>query len=259
MAVVMSAMSYAIFFLGASLEVCLVARLLCNGLWRRYAYFFSYVLYTTVCAFFQFGIWTLFPELYRDLYWGSESIGMVLSFFVVWEVFRQTFPRGSILNKILFKGFAITAFGLAIVCVSLYWSVKTYHQYHAIYPALERSFGFVQAVLMLGVLLMARYYALPLGRNLWGVAIAFGAWVSITTANNALIDWTESFRPYWSVVSRLSFIAVNAVWLWALWNYAPNPLVSSDRMTAEASAAELNEWAEGWNRTVSTTRKIIHP
>jgi len=44
-----------------------------------------------------------------------------------------------------------------------------------------------------------------------------------------------------------------AVWIWALWVDEPNPPIE------ESEAAELNQWTEEWNRTISTARTIIRP
>jgi hypothetical protein len=251
------AISYAVVFSGVALEICLLWRLLRKGLWRQYSCFFFYVFYVVIRTLALFVILKLTPNLWRSLYWGSESASVALRFLVIWEAFRHTFPKGSALNRILSRGLAVVAFGLIMFSVGTLWSIEAYSKSHSVFLALERSFDFAQALMILGVLLTARYYGLQLGRNIWGIAVAFGAHVSILTANNAMIDLTmHSFLPYWQVLSPLSFVAMLGIWNWAVWVYAPNPPIAAAEMAEQD--AQLNWWEEGWNRTISAARRVMH-
>jgi hypothetical protein len=203
-----------------------------------------------------YAIEQLHPRFYPGFYWHSDGVDMAFRFLVVWEVFRLVFPKGTALRRALARGFGVFGLGLLILAVGMFWSFETYAKVHAIYPALERSFGFAQAVLILGVLLTARYYGVPLGRNIRGIAIAFGAWVSVSTANNAMIDLTHSFLPYWRVLWPLSSVAMFGIWVWATWVYAPNPPLPAGEQIAQQ--ADVAWWQENWNRTISATRKVMH-
>jgi hypothetical protein len=92
--------------------------------------------------------------------------------------------------------------------------------------ALDSTFGFVQAVMILGTLLMARYHGVKYGRNVSGIALAFGGWLSILTASSAMAELTSSFLPYWFYLRPLSFVAMMVAWLWALWVYEPTPQIN---------------------------------
>jgi len=139
-----------------------------------------------------------------------------------------------------------------MLAVGAFWSYQTYSRAHSVWAALERSSNFTQAVMTLGLLLAARYYGIPLGRQLRSIAVAFGAWASISTANNAMIDLFRSFLPYWQILHSLSFVALISTWTWALWMLAPEPRVA-DR---PVPAAELSTWTENWNRTQSSLRRV---
>jgi len=256
-----SPLFYAILLAGAALEVCLVWRLISQQMWRRYPYFFVYVLYVCTGTVVLFGIQQFLPELYPKAYWwGSESIGVPLRFLVIWEVYRHTFPRGSVLHSIVSKGFVFVGFLLSLFCVSSFWGVETYNTFHSIYPAIERSFGFAQAALVLGLLMVARYYEVPLGRNLWGIAVAFGAYASVMTMNNVMVDLTHWFVPYWRALSPLSFVAMLGMWTWAVWVYAPNPAFAIEGEAKQLSdqLSDLGQWTESWNQTVATARRVKH-
>ena len=254
---------YGISLLGVALEVCVLWRMLRTRLWRAFPYFFSYMCYLlagTLVLSTMFQILGLSPgtknSLYGDLYWGIETASVVLRFLIIWEVFRHLFPQGSTLNRIVSKKFAWAAAALVIFAFGSFWSYVTYAEIHAIYPALDRCFGFVQAVMVLGMLLTASYYALPLTRNLWGMAVGFGAYVSILTANNAMIDLHRSFLPYWTILSPVSSLAMLGAWAWAMWSEVPD---TPPQVVAVADTIpEFERWAEGWNQTTATVRKALN-
>ena len=114
---------YALPFLGLALEVFLVGRLLWNGLWRAYPYFFSYVVYILAGTIAIFATLALFPGRYAGVYWAIESMSIVLRFLLVWEVYSHTFPRGSPSNRMLSRRFAVVVFGLSILAVGSFWKV----------------------------------------------------------------------------------------------------------------------------------------
>jgi hypothetical protein len=248
---------YGLAFVGLALELFLVGRLLYSGLWRPYSYFFSYAVYALAGTLAIFGTLAFSPGRYAVVYWTTESISIVLRFLVVWEVYRHTFPRGSAPNRVVSKRFAVIVLALAILSIGSFWSYATYPQSYSIHAALDRSLGFAQAVMILGMLFAARYYGIQFGRNIWGIAVALGAYASISTANNALIDLAHSFHPYWRVLSPLSFVGMLGVWTWAVWVEARNPAIVA--VPAADLDAEFGHWVEGWKRTTSTARRFTNP
>jgi len=194
---------------------------------------------------------------FRDLFWQSESIIMALRFLVIWEVYRHTFPKGIAWTGSASKGFLIAGAGFLIMPIVIFWSFESYNTSFSFYLALERGFGYAQAVLVLAILFAARYCGIELGRNLWGIAVAFGTQLSISTANDAMIDLRHSYLPYWQILSPVAFIAMLSVWIWAVWVYAPNPPIAM--VTTADQIPELGLWEENWNRTISTVRRIGRP
>ena len=229
--------------------MCLVSGLLWKGLWRWYPYFSFLVLFIIIRSLLFF---VVPPSEYANIYWKTDTVDVVLRFLVVWEVFRHIFPNGFVLNVVLSRRFTVAIAALMTLAVGTFWSYQTYSRAHSVWAALERSSNFTQAVMTLGLLLAARYYGISLGRQLRGIAVAFGAWASISTANNAMIDLFRSFLPYWQILHSLSFVALISTWTWALWMLAPEPRVA-DR---PVPAAELSTWTENWNRTQSSLRRV---
>ena len=245
----MSLFSAAILFSVIALEVCLVGRLLWKGLWRWYPCLSFYVFWSLALNLLFFMIP---PGQYANTYWTANAIDVFVRFLIVGELVRHAFPKGSSLTVFFSRGFAVVVAALLMLAISAFWSYQTYARSHSVRLAMERSFSFTQAVMTLGLLLAARYYGIPLGRQLRIIAIAFGAWVSIGTANNAMIDLERSFLPYWQILRPLSFVVLTGTWTWALWKLAPEPRAAQHSVLVP----ELSAWTESWNRTQSSLRRV---
>jgi hypothetical protein len=258
MAAVMAALFRTLEFTGVVLQMILLWRLSRGRMWHIYGGFSLFALWLLLRSLALYAAQALMsPAGYRAIYWQTDIIDLILRFLIVWEVFRHTFPRASGLHKIVSKGFSCAAFGLVIFSVGTVWSYEAYSRFHSVYPVIERSFGFAQAVMILGLLLTARYYGVQLGRNVWGIAVAFGAWSSLSTANNAMIDLRHSFLPYWQLLLPLSCVAMFAVWVWAVWVYAPNPAIPTQDVPD--LSPDLDRWTEDWEQANSAVRRVIHP
>ncbi len=245
-------------FAGVALQCVLLWRLGRGRMWRIYGGFSLFALWLLLRSLALYTAQALLSRAeYRAVYWQTDIIDLILRFLLVWEVFRHTFPKASGLHKIVSKGFTVAAFGLVIFSVGAVWSYEAYSRFHSVYPAIERSFGFAQAVMILGLLLTARYYGVQLGRNVRGIAVAFGAWSSLSTANNAMIDLRHSFLPYWQFLLPVSCVAMFALWIWAVWVYEPNPAIAA--LDATDLSSDLDKWTEDWDQANLRVRRVIHP
>jgi hypothetical protein len=255
-------MDLAICLTAVLLELGAVVLLLRRSLWREYPFFFLYAIWLLFANSAILLADLRFSYAYAAVYWYVDTSDIVLRLLVVWEVFRQVFPKKSALNRSFSKGLAMVAAGLLAAACVAFWAYQTYVLPSLASPAqarlaswrphlaLDRSFGFAEALMILGTLVVARYYGVTCGRNIRGIALAFGAWASISTANDAMIDLANSFVPLFYYLRPLSFVIMLVVWIWALWVYEPNPPIK------ESEGLELSRWTEDWNRTISTARKL---
>src|ERR1700730_8882105 len=217
-------LSLAIFVAGTMFQISVLWLLARNALWRIYPLFSIYAILNSLERFTLLAAYLRFRTSYSSLYWHIDSVDVVLRFLVVWEVFHQMFPKGSGLNRSLSKILAIVAFLLLIfACGATFWAYQSYMSMRSIGLALESAFGFVQAVMILGTLFMARYYGVKYGRNVRGIALAFGGWLSVLTASSATVELTTSFLPYWYYLRPFMFVAMVVAWIWALWVYETIP------------------------------------
>lgn len=255
----MSPLSLAIFLLSISFEIVLIWRFGQNGLWKSYGWLLAYLAYTLlVMDFGSFVVYHFFPGFYPNWYWNSESLSMGLRFCVLWEIFRHTFSEASSLNKLVSRALAAGSSIPILLSFLAFWSLLFYISHdrlHYLYPALERSFGLVQAFLLAGIMAAAQYYRVRLGRNMWGLALGFGAFVSISTVIFSLVNLTGSFAPYMQVLSPLSFVSMLAIWTWSLWVYAPNPSFAINTTRAENAAVR---WWGAWAHMLTVIKRTTH-
>lgn len=250
----MSILSYIIFVTSLLLQLGLVFRLIVNKCWRKYFWPFLYVCYTLVIMnLVLFAILKFRPDLYKGSYWQCESISIGLRFFVIWDVFRQTFRTVPTVYRTVSKGLAVLALIPMALSLSSLLTLGSYGRFIHAYFAVERSFDFVQGFLLLSMLAAARYYGLRLGRNVWGVAVGFGAYLSVSTMIFSMFDLGVSIEPFMQVLSPLSFVAMLAVWTWALWVYAPNPEIAVDKIRAQKATIR---WWEAWGQMLNVINLI---
>jgi hypothetical protein len=253
-----STTSLAIYILGMLLELSLVYRLFVSGVWRRFPYFFAYVIFVVVQSAALYIVFRWARTLYVPWYLNSGMINLWARFLVVWEIFRHTFPERSSLRRMISGGSMAIALLVGTLLAAMSWGIQSYGTSHSVYRALDRSFGFAQAVLVLAILIVARYYQIQLGRNVWGLAVAFGMYSSMSTINSAFVDVFHFFFPYWALLGPLSLVVMLTMWIWSAWSYYPNPVaVGSGGIAAQAN--DLREWADGWGQTISSVRKATNP
>jgi len=240
---------------GVALELLIVYRLLRGISWRRYFFFFCYALYLVAQAIALSCTLSFLPAFYAKMYWYSEGVDVLLRFFVIWEVFRHVFLKSSVLHEIVLRGFMIGVLGMIVFLAAISWGAENYKTSHSVYFASERTLGFCQAFLILAILLLARYYNLHLGRNLWGIAVGFGLFSSFTIVNFALIDLVPSFFRYSQLLTPFGSVCMLGMWTWAIWNYSPNQVVTGSTL----DHSDMERWSENWSQALSVVRRLIHP
>ena len=142
-------LSNAISVTALILELSAVLLLLRKGLWRVYTFLLGYAIWlfaaNLALLLTDFSDVHRLNPLYPAVYWHIDSVDIVLRLLVIWEVFRQTFPKNSGLRRSLSKGLAMIAFMLLVLAGGTLWGYQNYNGLRSLHLALDRSFGFVQA------------------------------------------------------------------------------------------------------------------
>ena len=245
----MAPIDYLISAAGVALLGLVLWRGYRGRMWRSYAFFYMYLGYVLVLAFGQVALSTVSFAGYAMAYWVGAYVALLLRFFVIWEVFRNSFPAIAPVRGVVAQVFGSLAAVIALVILLASRGTVWFFQ------DMERKAGLAQALLLFATLLFVRYYAVPLGRNIWGIAVGLGLYLSVSIVNFSAYDLLTSFLPFWRYIRPLSFIGMTGIWAWALWSYAPNPRLAE---SATATTDELAQrWNQAWRALQSALRKAV--
>jgi hypothetical protein len=124
-------LSNAISVTALILELSAVLLLLRKGLWRVYTFLLGYAIWlfaaNLALLLTDFSDVHRLNPLYPAVYWHIDSVDIVLRLLVIWEVFRQTFPKNSGLRRSLSKGLAMIAFMLLVLAGGTLWGYQNYN------------------------------------------------------------------------------------------------------------------------------------
>lgn len=241
---------YVISAIGILVEGLLVWRLLNDRLLNRYPYFSAFILCDLVCNLALISVASLRQEWFRFSSGTALAVSALTGLLIIWEVARVLFPPDSTLRRLAQSTLlALAAFGLPAI-LALAWSQANsiHFSYRYVPPVFEQYLTLAQAILLLAIAAIARYYALPLGRNLRSLVFGFGLYLLLNAINFASLQIIHGFLPYWQLLSPALYIGLLAFWLWSFWEYAPAP----SRTTAVRDSLESREqWKQAWLATTN--------
>ncbi len=214
----------AISAIGMSLEALLVWRLFDRHLVRRYPFFSAFVFYDLVRALLDFVCAHLSWPFFGRLYWTSETIEDCLLFLIVWEVFRSLFIQKSVLPHLAEKTLlAVSSLALPLGALLCWSQTSLIHPANHFIPSIfEQYMNLTQSLLLLAIAGLARYYRVPLGRNLRGLVFGSGFFLLLNSMVFAATELLIGLLPDWQLLPSLMYISVTAFWLWSFWDYAPS-------------------------------------
>jgi hypothetical protein len=206
-----------------SLEVLLIWRLWRCRLLGVYPYFGAFVIYDLGRSAVLFPLSLLWSNVYAWTYWTTEVISVFLRLFVVWEAIRTVFLPGSNLRRLAWK-FLLAVGSLILPAIAALWwrqSLLVHFPNRFVPPIFEQYFSLIQAILLLIVAVLGRYYGISLGRNMRGLIFGFGLYLTLCALNFASFQFIRGFLPYWQFVSPVSYVGLIAFWLWSFWQRDP--------------------------------------
>ncbi len=168
------------------------------------------------------------PTFYRSFYWHTQPLSVFVGCVVVWEIYRRAlgrFPGAARMarNLLVLILLILVAKVLAnIPNVSAGWLTGTTAE-------LERNLRAVQAVMLMGLITVIGSYRIPLGRNLWGMLLGYGLFVSTSVINLTLrVLLGDSFQTVWQYLQPILYLTVLCVWCVTLWSYQATPLPETE-------------------------------
>jgi hypothetical protein len=216
-------LSLAVWLTTLVLETLILLQALKGEFLSKYILFYAYLGSVFLQSIFLLIIYLVRPSYYAPLYWSAEFVSVVMGCGVVWEIYRGALGR--------FPGAARMARNVLLLILLMVisnvlvntWS-STVWQPAGTVVELERDMRAIQAMVLIGLVIIIAFYRIPLGRNLWGMMLGYGLFIGtnvITLALRALLG--DSFQTAWRYLQPLSYLAVLCVWYMTLWSYKAAP------------------------------------
>src|SRR5271167_37723 len=177
----LSLTDYLLWLASPLFQMGVVVALFRRGLHKEYPYFYTYTILSVLGIAFLLCVQGS-PYLYFWGYWVSAAISVVISFAVLWEVFKEALRPYEALRDfsvILFRWAA-----LVVVLVGGMWAITTIHS-NGREPMItfilltDRSVRLMQCALVFFILLSSEYVGISRRHVSYGIALGFGVFASV--------------------------------------------------------------------------------
>ena len=239
--------------IGDGLLGVLIVRVFKEKLLFAYPVFYVYLVHVLLVDLFRFYIYFLWPNSYREVYWYIQFMSLVIGYCVIWELYSKSlndYPGALQISR------AVVSTGLIVVLtrflnnalVGPIWGAAT------TVVDLERNMRALQVMLVIALVGLVRYYAIPLGRNLGGIICGYGFFIGTSVMNLTLRShWGDSFQAIWVYLQPSAYLLSLVIWCMALWSYQPIPEPERD-IRIEQDYEALVEHTE---QSLARARRLI--
>ncbi len=182
---------------------------------RIYPAFSLYVLLnlaTGVLAFFMYRVWGFTSPVSLRIAWGMQGTVIFARALAVAEVCKHLLAR--------YRGIWALASRFLLVCavrVVLYSTVASKPIWALAVLAGDRAVELAIAVVIVGVLLFARYYHVQVNPADRSLAVGLCLYSCFCVLHNTAVEnYFRRFAAFWNLLGMLAFLASLLVWTWAL-------------------------------------------
>ena len=216
-------LSSVLWILGPILESLIVVRAVQGNFLKEYKLFYSYIIWVFLRDLSLFAVYHSWPTAYAYVYWYSQFFSVLVGCGVVWEIYKvalANYPGAArMARSVLLFLFIITMSRIAVYAANnaKWLPGKTTLE-------TEREFRIVQALLLIGLLALLAYYAIPAGRNLKGIILGYGVFLGTNLAQLTLRGFLgDKFQYWWQYIQPTTYILVLLIWCCTLWDFFPSP------------------------------------
>lgn len=192
-------------------------------LFLAYPVFYLYLLHVLILDVFRFYIYTFWPHEYAEVYWYTQFLNLVIGYCVLWEAFSKSLNNYAGIVQVS-RAIVSTALILLLarflnnVLVGPIWGAAT------TVMLLERNMRAIQAILLIALMGLVYYYAIPLGRNLWGIICGYGFFVGTSIVRLTIRSYVgDPIHSIWIYLPPITYLASLVIWCSALRSYEPMP------------------------------------
>jgi hypothetical protein len=243
---------------GIALESLLVIRALASGWFKKYPFFFIYLMAVFLQDVFFLAVYLFNFRYYTPLYWCAEFFSVLMGCAVSWEIFHLVLGRypgaGRMARNVL-----LCALSMAIIkgLVDL-GNGETSWPSTAV--ELERNLRAIQAVSLIILSVLSFYYVISIGRNVKGIFAGYGLFIATSVLSLTLrASLGDAFQTFWVFLQPLCYLAVLAVWCKSLWRYEPAASLESPSRIEEDYQSLALATRNGLLRTRAFLGKSMRP
>jgi hypothetical protein len=212
-----------IWWLAVALESLLLIRGVLGKWASRHHIFYVYLLFIVSQSFVRFAAYRTSAHAYFYAYWITEFIGVLVGCGILFEIYKIGFAAypgtARMARNVLFLIF-ILVFTKALVDTS-----NDPHSWLAASTMeVERNVRIVQAVAIAALASVFAVYAVPFGRNLRGIVLGYGFYVTVCIAQlkfGAVAG--GKYQDYWLALGPVSYLFALMIWTAHLWSFQPQP------------------------------------
>jgi hypothetical protein len=190
--------------------------------------------------------------------WSSQGVVTVARALAVTELCRHMLARYRGVWALVWRVLCASA-----LLVMVYSSFAARRKWELALPAVDRSLELSIAVVIVMLLLFARYYDVLAMASDRSLALGFCLYSCFSVVNNTFLDrFLYRYAGLWNLLGILSFLASLLVWTWALRNplkeaLPEEPLVASG--VYESVTPEINARLRALNEKLSRFWKPREP
>jgi hypothetical protein len=213
--------SLVLWVLGPILECLIVIRAVKGKFLKEYRLFYFYIVWVLLRDLSLLAVYRAWAAGYAYVYWYSQFFSVLAGCGVVWEIYKVALANYSgaarMARSVLLFLFVITMSRILVIAVDNHKWLPGQTTLEA-----EREFRVVQSVVLMGLVALLAYYAIPIGRNLKGIMAGYGIFLATSLVQLTLRDFFgDTFQYWWQYIQPSTYIAVLLIWCHTLWTFAP--------------------------------------
>jgi hypothetical protein len=232
---------------GTGLQAYLCMVLFVRGFHRRFR-FFTFVTALSVATSAALIGAHNHPSLYFDVYWISEVLAVVATFFALREAFYLVFRNFLSISwfKLLFPAIGILMLAAAVLRATFY-PAPDFRPLTSAIITLEIAVGFLQFGLFGLFIILVRFFHMRWRQHAFGIVLGFG----IAAAGTLVVfllrsEFGTKLDPVVRITPPIAYIIAVLVWLWTfLKAEPPHPLQGwAPALTPEQMVSEFRRYTK---------------
>jgi hypothetical protein len=207
-----------------AMGLAIVVRAVQGGILFRLWLFYSYLIYCLTAGVVIIGVRYLAPGSYASVFWFVFLTPVIAEFAVLVQVADYILDPYPAIHQV---GRFLTV-AVCVMFIALYVGpslLEPRPRSLAILNLVLRS-SVAKAAIVIVLLGVARYFRIPLGKNIAGIMMGFSIYLALNTANFALAETygRSQYGQAFTTVLLLTQTLTLLVWTIALWHPQPDLL-----------------------------------